>query len=106
MCLSGDLLGHGRCYPLPIGYQASASAANEALALPRSFDSERGRLAMVKNRIRERITYREVMVDPGYMEKLTSACFLPHTDLARSPSVEKRLDGQRSRIATTSTQQR
>ena len=44
------------------------------------------------NRIRERITYRELMVDPGYMEKFTSACFLPHTDLARFPSVAKRLE--------------
>jgi len=56
-------------------------------------------------RIRERITYQELMVDPTYMEKFTSACFLPHTDLARFPSVAKRLDGQRSLIATTSTQQ-
>jgi len=38
-------------------------------------------------RIRDRITYRELMVDPTYMEQFTSACFLPHTDLARFPSV-------------------
>ena len=44
------------------------------------------------NRIRERITYQELMVDPAYMEKFTSACFLPHTDLARFPSVAKRLE--------------
>ena len=44
-------------------------------------------------------------MDPAYMEKFTSACFLPHTDLARFPSVAKRLDGRRSLIATTSTQQ-
>ena len=37
-------------------------------------------------RIRDRITYRELMVDPTYMEQFTSACFLPHTDLARFPS--------------------
>jgi uncharacterized 2Fe-2S/4Fe-4S cluster protein (DUF4445 family) len=42
-------------------------------------------------RILERMTYRELMVDAGYMEKFTSACFLPHTDLARFPSVETRL---------------
>jgi uncharacterized 2Fe-2S/4Fe-4S cluster protein (DUF4445 family) len=36
--------------------------------------------------IRERITYRELMVDPTYMEQFTSACFLPHTDLSRFPS--------------------
>ncbi len=37
--------------------------------------------------IRERITYRELMVDPNYMEKFTSACFLPHTDVQRFPRV-------------------
>ena len=37
-------------------------------------------------RIRDRITYRELMVDPTYMEQFTSACFLPHTDMARFPS--------------------
>ncbi len=40
-------------------------------------------------RIRDRITYRELMVDPTYMEQFTSACFLPHTDLSRFPSVSK-----------------
>jgi len=44
------------------------------------------------HRVRERITYRELMADPGYMERFTSACFLPHTDLARFPSVLQRLD--------------
>ena len=39
------------------------------------------------HRIRDRITYRELMVDPTYMEQFTSACFLPHTDLSRFPSV-------------------
>ncbi len=43
--------------------------------------------------IRDRVTYQELMVDPAYMEKFTSACFLPHTDLARFPSVAARLDG-------------
>ena len=38
-------------------------------------------------RIRDRITYRELMVDPTYMEQFTSARFLPHTDLSRFPSV-------------------
>ena len=41
------------------------------------------------HRIRDRITYRELMVDPTYMEQFTSACFLPHTDLARFPSVAR-----------------
>ncbi|MGA2795998.1 MAG: ASKHA domain-containing protein [Thermoguttaceae bacterium] len=40
-------------------------------------------------RIRDRITYRELIVDPTYMEQFTSACFLPHTDLSRFPSVLK-----------------
>jgi len=42
------------------------------------------------NRIRDRIAYQELMVDPAYMEKFTSACFLPHTDLSRFPSVGKK----------------
>jgi hypothetical protein len=42
-------------------------------------------------RVRDSITYRELMVDAGYMEKFTSACFLPHTDVSRFPSVERRL---------------
>ncbi len=51
---------------------------------------DRGRMEEVA-RILEKMTYRELMVDPKYMEKFTSACFLPHTDLARFPSVEARL---------------
>jgi uncharacterized 2Fe-2S/4Fe-4S cluster protein (DUF4445 family) len=46
-------------------------------------------------RIRDRISYQELMVDPAYMEKFTSACFLPHTDLSRFPSLAERLDGRR-----------
>ena len=42
-------------------------------------------------RMRERITYQELMVDPAYMERFTSACFLPHTDLSRFPTVMARL---------------
>ncbi|MHC4503990.1 MAG: ASKHA domain-containing protein, partial [Planctomycetota bacterium] len=41
--------------------------------------------------IRDSITYQELMVDAGYMEKFTSACFLPHTDISRFPSVEAKL---------------
>lgn len=40
--------------------------------------------------IRDRISYQELMVDPSYMERFTSACFLPHTDLSRFPSVARR----------------
>ncbi|MBN2475043.1 MAG: DUF4445 domain-containing protein [Pirellulales bacterium] len=42
-------------------------------------------------RIRDRVTYQELMVDQAYMERFTSACFLPHTDLSRFPSVAHRL---------------
>jgi len=48
-------------------------------------------------RIRDRISYHELMVDPAYMEKFTSACFLPHTDPSRFPLVMERL--QRRRVA-------
>ncbi len=42
-------------------------------------------------RIREQISYQELMVDPSYMERYTSACFLPHTDITRFPSVAAKL---------------
>ena len=41
--------------------------------------------------IRDRVTYQESMVDPEYMERFTSACFQPHTDVTRFPSVVQRL---------------
>ena len=41
--------------------------------------------------LRDRITYQELMVDSSYMERFTSACFLPHTDTSRFKSVEARL---------------
>ncbi|MGA2617503.1 MAG: ASKHA domain-containing protein [Thermoguttaceae bacterium] len=44
--------------------------------------------------IRDRMTYQELIVDPAYMERFTSACFLPHTDLSRFPSVAARLVGR------------
>jgi uncharacterized 2Fe-2S/4Fe-4S cluster protein (DUF4445 family) len=47
-------------------------------------------------RIRDRISYQELMVDPAYMEKFTSACFLPHTDLSRFPSLAEKLHGRGS----------
>jgi uncharacterized 2Fe-2S/4Fe-4S cluster protein (DUF4445 family) len=46
--------------------------------------------------IRDRVTYRELMVDPGYMESFTAACFLPHTDVSRFPSVLRKADGRGS----------
>lgn len=45
------------------------------------------------HRLCSQITYQELMVDPAYMERFTSACFLPHTDLSRFPSVVKRSSG-------------
>jgi len=45
------------------------------------------------HRVGGRVTYRELMVDPAYMENFLSACFLPHTDLARFPTVAARLSG-------------
>jgi uncharacterized 2Fe-2S/4Fe-4S cluster protein (DUF4445 family) len=54
-------------------------------------------------RIRDRITYRELMVDPTYMERFTSACFLPHTDLSRFPSVLKRWSGHEDRSTPAGT---
>jgi len=53
------------------------------------------------HRVRDQITYQELMVEPAYMEKFTSACFLPHTDLSRFPSVAERLKnpGRDSRSA-------
>lgn len=50
--------------------------------------------------IRDRITYQELMVDPAYMEKFTSACFLPHTNTSQFPSVEERLQARASKPAT------
>ncbi len=51
------------------------------------------------NRLRDRVTYTELMVDPAYMQKFTSACFLPHTELSRFPSVEKRLEARANAAA-------
>ena len=48
-------------------------------------------------RIRDQISYMELMVDPAYMEKFTSACFLPHTDVSRFPQVTKRLEERAGR---------
>ena len=42
------------------------------------------------------ISYQELLVDPDCMEKFTSACFLPHTDLSRFPSVAERHEQRKS----------
>ena len=43
--------------------------------------------------LRDRITYQELMVAASYMERYTSACFLPHTDVSRFPSVSPASSG-------------
>lgn len=68
---------------------SSVAGAKLAMLSDRMFDEA--------NRIRDQITYQELMVDPAYMERFTSACFLPHTDLSQFPSVAERLDGRGSR---------
>ena len=55
------------------------------------------------HRIRDRISYQELMVDPAYMEKFTSACFLPHTDVSRFPLVSERLKGRVGKVGETNT---
>jgi uncharacterized 2Fe-2S/4Fe-4S cluster protein (DUF4445 family) len=37
------------------------------------------------------MTYVELSVEPGYMDEFVSACFLPHTDIKKFPSVEELL---------------
>jgi len=54
-------------------------------------------------RIRDRISYQELMVDPAYMEKFTSACFLPHTDVSRFPLVSERLKARMGKVSRTDT---
>jgi uncharacterized 2Fe-2S/4Fe-4S cluster protein (DUF4445 family) len=50
------------------------------------------RHAMAKaEEIANRMTYFDLMNHPGYMDAFLRANFLPHTDLARFPTVEKRL---------------
>jgi uncharacterized 2Fe-2S/4Fe-4S cluster protein (DUF4445 family) len=43
------------------------------------------------NEIADRMTYRELNVDPSYMSEYTAALFLPHTDIERFPSVKAAL---------------
>jgi len=49
------------------------------------------KLFALAGRIRDSITYKELMVEASYMERFTSACFLPHTDVSRFRSVEAKL---------------
>ncbi len=42
----------------------------------------------------QRMTYIELNTDPSYMDRYTSALFLPHTELERFPTVKQLLDGK------------
>jgi uncharacterized 2Fe-2S/4Fe-4S cluster protein (DUF4445 family) len=55
------------------------------------------------NRVRNRVTYTELMVDPDYMQRFTSACFLPHTELSRFPRVQERLEARADTAGAFST---
>jgi uncharacterized 2Fe-2S/4Fe-4S cluster protein (DUF4445 family) len=41
--------------------------------------------------IAHEIAYIELNADPAFMDRYTSSCFLPHTDLSLFPTVEKML---------------
>ncbi len=47
--------------------------------------------------IAQRITYVELNAEPSFMDQYTSSCFLPHTDLALFPEVQKMLETCRLR---------
>jgi hypothetical protein len=40
------------------------------------------------DRIRDRITYLELNVNPEFMQRFSASKFLPHTDLGRFPSAK------------------
>ena len=63
---------------VPIGNSSleGAAMALTAAAAPAEID-----------RIRDRITYLELNVNPEFMQRFSAAKFLPHTDLGRFPSV-------------------
>lgn len=44
-----------------------------------------------------RITYIELNTEPSFMDRYTSSCFLPHTDLALFPHVQQMLEACRAR---------
>lgn len=41
------------------------------------------------DRIARTITYIELNADPGFMDRYTQSCFLPHTDLSLFPTVQR-----------------
>ena len=75
----------------PSGSTSSATAPWPG----RSWPCSAGGCSTRCTHMRDRISYQELMVDPAYMDKFTSACFLPHTDISRFPVAWRR--GWRSR---------
>jgi uncharacterized 2Fe-2S/4Fe-4S cluster protein (DUF4445 family) len=49
------------------------------------------------DRIARTITYIELNADPGFMDRYTQSCFLPHTDLSLFPTVQRVLEECRLR---------
>ncbi|HOB18198.1 MAG TPA: ASKHA domain-containing protein [Candidatus Methanoculleus thermohydrogenotrophicum] len=47
--------------------------------------------------IARRITYIELNAEPSFMDRYTSSCFLPHTDLMLFPRVQQMLEACRAR---------
>jgi len=66
---------------------------NASVAGTKMVMRSRSRFDQVRD-ICDRITYQELIVDPSYIDKFTSACFLPHTDLGRFPAVAEKLEAQ------------
>jgi len=70
-----------------IGNSAAAGAKAVMLSRPRYHEARE---------LQSGITYQELMVDSQYLDKFTSACFLPHTDMSLFPSVAERLEQRAS----------
>ena len=51
-----------------------------------------------------KITYIELNADPSFMDRYTSSCFLPHTDLSLFPRVQQMLEACRLRQGVNSRQ--
>jgi len=74
-----------------IHFVGNASIAGAKMAIM-------SRQALAKaEEIADRMTYFDLMNHPDYMDAFTQANFLPHTDIARFPSVRERLGGATTR---------
>ena len=76
----------------------SSAAGAKAVMLSRGMFQE-------ARSLRDRITYQELMVDTQYLDKFTSACFLPHTDMGLFPSVAGKLAQRSAHPAETTEHQ-